>query len=240
MIGTGSVQTRFLVSVRSPEEAAIALSGGADIIDVKEPRDGTLGAATWDVTAAIARTVAGRRPVSATIGDCRLDEACERVIETAATGVDYVKIGLFGEPGTSAFQALEHCAAGGARLIAVMFADRAPNWELIRVLAASGFSGVMLDTADKARGGLRSHLPPRELAQFLGEARAHGLLAGLAGSLQEADARALLPLRPDVLGFRGALCGGGQRGDALQRHRVDMMRALIPQSVGVAAQPIMP
>jgi dihydroneopterin aldolase len=51
--------------------------------------------------------------------------------------------------------------------------------------------------------------------------------------LQEADARALLPLRPDVLGFRGALCGGGQRGDALQRHRVDMMRALILQSEGM-------
>ena len=35
--------TRLLVSVRSAEEAEIALAGGADVIDVKEPRRGALG-----------------------------------------------------------------------------------------------------------------------------------------------------------------------------------------------------
>ena len=35
----------YLVSVRSPEEALAALEGGADLIDVKEPSRGPLGAA---------------------------------------------------------------------------------------------------------------------------------------------------------------------------------------------------
>jgi uncharacterized protein (UPF0264 family) len=65
------------------------------------------------------------------------------------------------------------------------------------------------------------------LADFLAEARRYGLLAGLAGSLREADAVALLPLRPDVLGFRGALCAAGARGERLEIQRVKAMRQLI-------------
>ena len=172
---------RFLVSVRSPGEALIALSGGADIIDVKEPRGGALGAVDLAETSAILRGVAGKRPVSATIGDYAMDDAPPRVLETAQTGVDYVKIGLFGEASVAAMQALERCAASGIRMIAVMFADRAPEWQRIRILAETGFAGIMLDTADKGQGSLRAHLTPRDLAQFLSEARAHGLLAGLAG-----------------------------------------------------------
>jgi (5-formylfuran-3-yl)methyl phosphate synthase len=103
---------------------------------------------------------------------------------------------------------------------------------MIRILAETGFDGVMLDTADKTSGGLRSHLDAPTLAAFLREARAHGLLAGLAGSLQEADARALLPLRPDVLGFRGALCATGRRGGRLDTRRVAAMRSLIPHTSG--------
>ncbi|MFQ5843721.1 MAG: (5-formylfuran-3-yl)methyl phosphate synthase, partial [Planctomycetota bacterium] len=35
----------LLASVRSIQEAILALSGGADVLDVKEPREGSLGAA---------------------------------------------------------------------------------------------------------------------------------------------------------------------------------------------------
>ena len=63
--------TRLLVSVRSAEEAADAVSAGADLIDVKEPSAGSLGAATPEVVAAVMEAVAGRRP----------DEHCPRRIE---------------------------------------------------------------------------------------------------------------------------------------------------------------
>ena len=45
---------RLLVSVRSAEEVAAALAGGADIIDAKEPARGSLGAVTATVLSAIA------------------------------------------------------------------------------------------------------------------------------------------------------------------------------------------
>src|SRR5262249_25687655 len=55
--------------VRSAEEAEIALWGGAALIDVKEPMHGSLGQATPEVIAEVARRVAGRRPVSAALGE---------------------------------------------------------------------------------------------------------------------------------------------------------------------------
>jgi (5-formylfuran-3-yl)methyl phosphate synthase len=232
MIGTGLGQARFLVSVRSPQEASIALSGGADIIDLKEPREGALGAVPLAVAETVVRVVAGRQPVSATIGDCPLHEASERATEMAGTGVDYVKIGLFGEASGASLRELQRCAASGICLIGVMFADRAPEWAVLSRLSEAGFRGVMLDTVDKAQGGLCSHLNAIQLREFLAAARAHGLLAGLAGSLRESDARALLPLRPDVLGFRGALCASGRRGHQLESQRVAMMRALISRERG--------
>ena len=61
----------LLASVRSLAEARLALAGEVDVIDLKEPSAGALGAVPLDV----ARDVAGLQPrpvVSATIGDVQL------------------------------------------------------------------------------------------------------------------------------------------------------------------------
>src|SRR5262245_62338339 len=65
--------TRLLVSVRSVSEADIALAGGADVIDIKEPMHGSLGRASNQVINAIQKRIAGRRPLSAALGEL-LDE----------------------------------------------------------------------------------------------------------------------------------------------------------------------
>ena len=51
--------TKLLVSVRCAEEATAALAGGADIIDVKEPRRGSLGRADDRVIREVMEVVAG-------------------------------------------------------------------------------------------------------------------------------------------------------------------------------------
>ena len=61
--------TRLLVSVRSADEALQAVAAGVDLVDVKEPSRGSLGRADWSQTLAILRAVAGRRPVSAALGE---------------------------------------------------------------------------------------------------------------------------------------------------------------------------
>ena len=59
----------LLVSVRNADEAAAALDGGAAIIDVKEPRHGSLGAAEPEAIAAVARVVGDRRPWTMACGE---------------------------------------------------------------------------------------------------------------------------------------------------------------------------
>lgn len=220
-------RTRFLASVRTAAEARLAVAGGADIVDAKEPAAGALGAVATAELAAIIAAVDGRCPVSATTGDHGCAEAPARARAIAAAGADIVKIGLFDSPDAPALAAMERLSADGVRLVAVMFADRAPDWREIPRLAAAGFLGVMLDTADKTRGGLRAHLAPGQLAHFLAEARSHGLLAGLAGSLTGEDAAALMPLAPDVLGFRGALCASGLRVETLELQRVEAICRIV-------------
>src|SRR5579883_2126939 len=173
--------TRLLVSVRSADEAAAALAGGADLIDVKEPAAGALGRASEATLRAIVATVGGARPVSATIGDMPLtpEPVVVAVRATAATGVDIVKIGFFDGDAPATLATLEPVAADGTRWAAVFFADRPIDLDLVDRSAAAGACAAMLDTADKAAGSLLDHRPLSSLAAFIERARACRLLVGL-------------------------------------------------------------
>ena len=217
--------TQLLASVRSASEAQLVLAAGAQVVDAKEPRDGALGALPLAVIADIVRAVEGRVPVSATTGDLALDdpELGPAALAVALTGVDYVKIGIFGQPDAQALQRCLQslpslpCAPGRrqpARYIAVLMADQGGiDWPLAAFRAAQ-FAGVMLDTADKRCGGLRAIARDAALRDFVDRAHQAELLVGLAGSLEATDIPALCRLQPSYLGFRTALCGAaGRTGD---------------------------
>lgn len=222
--------TSMLASVTGAEEAEIALSGGVDIIDLKDPKAGALGAVSTPAIRSAIDAIAGRAPVSAVCGDLPMQPETirARVEEIAATGVDYVKVGFFpsGDPAACA-QALEPLAAE-TKLIAVLFADLAPDFELLDLLARHGFHGAMVDTAGKSNGRLLDHLPPQRIPEFVGRAKALDLKVGLSGSLEAPDIPRLLPFAPDFLGFRGALCGGAGRVAAISPEAVAQIRELIP------------
>ncbi|KQT70097.1 hypothetical protein ASG54_13585 [Aureimonas sp. Leaf460] len=230
---TPSGTTGFLASVTGPEEAGIALEGGADIIDLKDPAKGALGAVTPDVLRATLDLVAGRRPVSAVAGDLPMEPGlvCAAVAERRAAA--HVKIGLFpasAEARRAVVAALSDEAAKTS-LIAVLFADGDPDLSLLADLKAAGFSGAMIDTMNKGAGGLLKHLPTHELARFVESCRAFGLMSGLAGSLEPPDVPRLAVLRPDYLGFRGALTTGPRSGP-IDLAAVSAMRALIDTEAG--------
>jgi dihydroneopterin aldolase len=62
--------TVFLASVRDEAEAEIALLAQADIIDLKDPAQGALGAVASHHSGTV-NFAAGRVPVSSTIATCR-------------------------------------------------------------------------------------------------------------------------------------------------------------------------
>ena len=65
---------QLLVSVRNPEEALLAVRGGADIVDVKEPSAGPLGMAPLDTLRHILQTfenIPQPPPLSFALGELR-------------------------------------------------------------------------------------------------------------------------------------------------------------------------
>ena len=225
--------TGLLASVRSAAEAALAVTAGADIVDAKEPSAGALGRVDPAILRAIVRAVAGRCPVSATIGDLDLspDRVSEAVESASADGADIVKIGVFPGALEATWAALCPLTRRGLRIVAVMFADCAPD--LVKLSARSAeakFFGVMLDTADKASGPLMAHLDRQALAAFVDRARDLGLRSGLAGSLSIGDISALAPLGSDYLGFRSALTIAG-RSSRLDAGALRAVRRELDQAV---------
>lgn len=207
--------TRLLASVRSVEEAEIALRAPIDVLDMKEPAAGALGALDAEVIRAIVEVAKGRRTTSATTGDlpAQGEIMMKRAREVASLGVDYVKVGLFGP------HYLEKClpvlkdAAKEIQLVGVLFADRIADFEgPCWLLKEAGFAGAMVDTADKGNGSVRKCATDEKLGRFVRAARKCGLLCGIAGSLGVDDIEPLRKMEPDYLGFRTALCEGGRDG----------------------------
>jgi dihydroneopterin aldolase len=219
----------MLASVTGAEEAEIAVRQGADIVDLKDVGAG-FGTVTPEVVRAAVAAVAQRRPVSAVVGESAADPKRISAIAMALAeaGASYVKIGLPLDLQRDDFIRALAPLARKAKLISVMFADDRADSRLIPSMAQSGFTGVMLDTARKTGARLLDHLDITELALFVDTAHAHGLMAGLAGSLETPDIPRLLPLAPDVLGFRRALCVDHDRNARIDPAAVAAVRSLIP------------
>jgi dihydroneopterin aldolase len=222
--------TLLLASVTGPDEAEIADRHGADIIDLKDSVRGAFGAVAADAVSATLGAIDGRRPVSAVAGELAMEPDCivRAASAVADAGVDYVKVALFAEPRREdCIRALSGLARR-VKIVGVIFADHGFDPALVPLMASSGFSGAMLDTARKSGGRLLDHMSIAALGGFIEACRSHGLTGGLAGSLEAPDVPRLLLLAPDVLGFRGALCRDHDRSARIDPAAVDVIRALIP------------
>lgn len=219
----------LLISPINVEEARECLVAGVDIIDCKNPREGSLGANfPWVIRAIRALiddaggAVADRPRLSATIGDVPFlpGTVSLAALGCATCGVDYVKIGLMG-PQTEA-QAVEVLSAAvravkahdpAIRVVAAGYADqtrlkgRSIDPLLVpRVAHAAGADVAMLDTAVKDGRGLLDFQPVPALEDFLAEARDLGLATALAGSLGLDALPTLKGLAPDIIGVRSVVC----------------------------------
>jgi uncharacterized protein (UPF0264 family) len=209
--------TGMLASVKNLTEAQLVLNANVDIIDLKQPKFGALGALPIHLVTEIVAEINGRLPVSATIGDLPMDAEIifNAVSEMSKTGVNFVKIGFFPEGDwLSTVQKLSELTEK-MRLIAVLFADTKPNFSIISELKNANFAGVMLDTMDKKKGSLTDVMEYEVISEFVKLAKTHNLICGLAGSLRLENIADLVIFKPDYLGFRGALCNQHNRVDAL-------------------------
>ncbi|WP_250510416.1 (5-formylfuran-3-yl)methyl phosphate synthase [Caballeronia sp. GACF4] len=202
--------TALLASVRSADEAFDAAQAGAELIDLKEPGAGALGGVNVDEIARIVGALRARyavRPISATIGDLpndALDEITTRVLDVAAAGVDYVKVGVNAGPG--AVECLRHLAGLPAAVVPVLLSDEGVDRSLAALAVQLGFVGIVFDTAHKDGRTLFDCVDVTVLAECMAIMRRRGGMTALAGSLGWSDLERIRSLRPDIAGFRGALC----------------------------------
>lgn len=200
----------FLASVDNLNDAIIVADQGADIIDLKDPKQGALGGLDVDVIHSIVDHLWEKSVISATVGDLDADVSLilDRIGQVADTGVDYVKVGMFSQQHIAdCLPTFEYHARRGIKIIAVLFADQQFDMTAtIKACKRAHLTGVMLDTAGKNAGSLLLHRDIKELASFIRTAKQCGLITGLAGSLRKQDIQTLLPVNPDYIGFRTALC----------------------------------
>ena len=219
---------RLLVSVVSAEEARRALAGGADIIDVKDPGEGALGAPSPRVLSEVVRVVGDAVPVSVALGDLpNLPHTAALAARGAAlSGAGYVKVGLRGVRELDDAAALMRAVADAVRVagdrvsvIAAAYAEAdaldppalAPAC-LPALVDRTGISGVLVDTFLKDGRGLYGWLSESALTDLIVRTRAAGGSFAVAGQLTRGDLRRVAA---DVVGVRSAVCRGGDRAAEL-------------------------
>jgi (5-formylfuran-3-yl)methyl phosphate synthase len=228
---------KLLVSVVDAGEASAAAAAGADIVDVKNPAEGALGAPTPALIADVRVAVPAELPVSAAIGDMPdlPGTAALAALGAARSGATFVKVGLWGvsteERAVALLRAVRDGAAG-AVVVAAAYADAgrvahaplAPRL-LPGVARAAGVGVCLLDTAVKDGRGLLDWLSSDELTSLVADAHAAGLEIALAGALRADDLPVIRATGADIAGVRSAACGDGTRFGAVDAARVRTLRA---------------
>ena len=226
----GGGHVKLLVSVVDAAEARLAVAGGVDVVDAKNPAEGSLGAPAPGVIAQVRDAVPAERPLSVAIGDlpCLPGTAALAAVGAARSGAAYVKLGLWGGAGTEDYAAVLRAAQaavdGEAAVIAVAYADaaRVPSGplapsQLVTVARDAGVSGCLIDTAIKDGRGLLSWLGADALAD-----------AGRRGARRRARDRA---------GRRAARGGPSHRPRHRRRHRRRALRRLPRRAAHRADRP---
>jgi uncharacterized protein (UPF0264 family) len=217
---------KLLVSIVDKTEAFESIRGGAHILDIKNPKEGSLGANFPHVIKQVKEAVPKNIEVSATIGDLPNlpGTASLAALGAAVSGVDYVKAGLFGVRTPEEATALmrEVCKAvkdfdSRMKVIAAGYADfrrvgSVSPLELPEVAHVAGAEGVLVDIKNKdGESNLFNFFTAEELRGLLDNAHDNDLLVALAGSLDKHDVPRVFDLGADILGVRGAVCTKGDR-----------------------------
>lgn len=213
--------TGLLVSVRSAAEAKTALAGGADIIDVKEPRRGPLGPADPIVWSEISEVVGRRAPLSVALGEWMSDATVS--LAGQAAGFTFAKVGLssWRRAGLMQWSQIRQALRKSIILVPVVYADAIAAGcrsflhsakTAIRLANDTRSPLLLIDTFEKRGRTLLDHVSISQLQNVVDQAATSDIRVVLAGSLTESAIEQLLPLAPAYIGVRGAACVGGRDG----------------------------
>ena len=208
---------QLLVSPSSLNEAKDSVA--ADIIDVKKPSEGSLGANFPWVIREIKEFA--QKPVSAAIGDFdyKPGGASLAAYGAACAGADYVKIGLAFDGKDKAREVISAVVKAvkdpfpKKYVVIAAYSDyermhTISPFDVAPIAAECEADFAMVDTGIKDRQSTFAFMDENALRSFTEGNRKLGLGTALAGALKFEDIDALRRIDPDIIGVRGMVCGG--------------------------------
>ncbi|MBE6493045.1 MAG: (5-formylfuran-3-yl)methyl phosphate synthase [Methanosphaera stadtmanae] len=227
-------KTELLVSAINLNEAKEAVMGGADILDVKNPKEGSLGANFPWIIKEISEFANNEIIVSTTIGDVpyKPGTVALAALGSAVSGSDYVKVGLYGpktyEESVEVMDAVVRTIQDYDDSITVVSCGYADSYRvgcvdakiIPRIAYDSNSDVAMLDTYIKDGQRLTDHKSKEELKSFVDEAHDYGLKVALAGSVNKNDIPLFEEINCDIMGVRGCVCTDGDRNKGTISHQL--------------------
>ncbi|ONF74506.1 (5-formylfuran-3-yl)methyl phosphate synthase [Amycolatopsis keratiniphila] len=243
---------RLLVSPESVQEALVCVEASEhlDVVDVKKPDEGSLGANYPWVIKEIRAAVPDDKLVSATLGDApyKPGTMAQAALGATVAGADYIKVGLYGistvEQGITLMRGVVRAVKDYRPDATVVAAGYADAWRIGAVnplsipyiTRESEADGAMLDTAIKDGSTLFDHVGIEECASFVADSHKYNVFAALAGSIKSQHVADLVKIGTDVVGVRGAVCSGFDRNKgSIQPELVAEFKKSIDEAVAANA-----
>jgi uncharacterized protein (UPF0264 family) len=243
---------KLLISCSNAEEVKAAVDGGADVIDVKNPKEGALGASFPWIIKQIQKVTPPRVEVSCALGDLpNLPGSVSLAALGAATlNVNYVKVGVGGvKTRDEAVFLLKNAVKAvkeydsSIKVVAAGYADAErvdsinPLW-IAEIAVNANADVAMIDTAVKDGKTLLTFLTNQQLKQIVNDSHERGLLVALAGSLKKEQLPTILSLDADIVGLRGAACTNSDRlNGQVTKERVQELVGILKNNQIKAALP---
>lgn len=235
----------LLVSIRDEMEARVALRAGIEMLDVKDPSAGPLGAAPPEVLRKIADTIAPSSNIhfSAALGELQSLSSGISHFELPPT-LDFVKLGLSACCSVPDWkerfrQAKDQLRSSSGRRspgwVAVVYADHtecgapAPA-DVIDFAIQAECVGLLVDTFTKTGRSTFDFLAAPDLSPLRRACRENGLFFALAGSIKAEHLPAARNLEPDIIAVRGAVCKGENRTEGIDFDAIQLFQRALRHS----------
>lgn len=223
---------QLLVSPRDIPEARKSFA--ADIIDVKKPSEGSLGANfPWVIREIKSLST---KPVSAAIGDFdyKPGGASLAAYGAACSGADYIKVGLMFDGIEKASDLIESVVKAvkdefpQKRVVISAYSDylrlgSISPFDMAPLVAEAGADLAMIDTGIKDGKSTFDFMDEATLTRFTWKNHDLGIGTAIAGALKMEDVPVLKRINPDIIGVRGMVCGGDRNASI----REDLVQKLI-------------
>ena len=225
---------KLLISFQSTEEISDVEIEFVDILDLKDPVKGSLGAWKIKYIKNVIKNFGKITKISATLGDLKdCDLIVKKINSFDKLGLDFIKFGIFENNENKIekiFKIIFQCNLQ-TTLVPVIFVDfpKIKEWafnNLDRFLSF-GFKYILLDTFKKNSKNLLEICNENLLNNFILESTKLGIKVGLAGKLELKHLNILSKLNPRIIGFRSGVCENNNRIGKVSNNKVKEISSLI-------------